>query len=47
VNMPDAPNGVCVYGCDAAQRHLLPALHRRPKLCRVYQMSIGRGEWKL
>ena len=29
------------------QRHLLPALHGRPGVCRVYEMSIGDGEWKL
>ena len=29
--MPEAPDGVCVYRLRRRQRHLLPALHRRPE----------------
>ncbi|HEX6757657.1 MAG TPA: hypothetical protein VF086_04470 [Propionibacteriaceae bacterium] len=41
VEMPEAPDGVCIYGCDAANG----TYYRN--VCRVYQMSIGNGERKL
>jgi hypothetical protein len=47
VEMPEAPNGVCVYGCDAANRTYYQLYTDDRNGCRVYQMSIGNGEWKL
>jgi hypothetical protein len=47
VEMPEAPNGVCVYGCDAANRTYYQLYTDDRNVCRVYQMSIGNGEWKL
>jgi len=29
------------------QRPLLPALHRRSRSCRVYEVSIGGGEFRI
>ena len=47
VEMPEAPNGVCVYGCDAANGTYYQLYTDDRNVCRVYQMSIGNGEWNL
>jgi hypothetical protein len=47
IEMPEAPNGVCVYGCDAANGTYYQLYTDDRNVCRVYQMSIGDGEWKL
>ena len=45
--MPEAPDGVCVYGCDAATCSYYQLYTDDWNVCRVYQMSIGDGEWSL
>ena len=47
VELPEAPNGVCVDGCDAANRTHCQLCTGGRNVCRVYQMSIGNGEWTL
>ncbi|HEY1238271.1 MAG TPA: hypothetical protein VGE91_08030 [Solirubrobacterales bacterium] len=47
VEMPEAPNGVCVIGCDAATGRYFQLYTDDRNVCRVYEMSIGGGEWKL
>jgi hypothetical protein len=47
VEMPEAPNGVCVIGCDAANGTYYQLYTDDRNVCRIYQMSIGDGEWKL
>jgi hypothetical protein len=47
VEMPEAPNGVCVYGCDAANGTYYQLYTDDRNVCRVYEMSVGDGEWKL
>ena len=47
VDMPEAPDGVCVYGCDAANGTYYQLYTDDRNVCRVYQMSIGHREWKL
>ena len=47
VDMPEAPDGVCVYGCDAANGTYYQLYTDDRNVCRIYQMSIGNGEWKL
>jgi hypothetical protein len=47
VEMPEAPNGVCVMGCDAAAGTYYQLYTDDRNVCRVYEMSIGNGEWKL
>lgn len=47
VEMPEAPDGVCIYGCDAANGTYYQLYTDDRNVCRVYQMSIGNGEWKL
>ena len=47
VEMPEAPDGVCVYGCDAANDTYYQLYTDERNVCRVYEMSIGNGEWKL
>jgi hypothetical protein len=47
IEMPEAPDGVCIYGCDAASGTYYQLYTDDRNVCRVYQMSIGGGEWKL
>jgi hypothetical protein len=47
VEMPEAPNGVCVIGCDAASGTYYQLYTDDRGVCRIYGMSIGGGEWKL
>jgi hypothetical protein len=47
VEMPEAPDGVCVIGCDAANGTYYQLYTDDRGVCRVYEMSIGKGEWKL
>ncbi|RCW39653.1 hypothetical protein DFQ14_11529 [Halopolyspora algeriensis] len=47
VEMPEAPNGVSIMGCDAANGTYY-RLHSDDRgVCRVYEMSLGGGEWRL
>ena len=47
IEMPEAPDGVCVIGCDAARGTYYQLYTDERNVCRVYEMSIGNGEWKL
>ena len=47
VEMPEAPNGVSIIGCDAANGRYFQLYTDDRNVCRVYEMSIGDGEWKL
>ena len=47
VDMPEAPDGVAVIGCDAAAGTYFQLYSDERGVCRVYEMSIGDGEWKL
>jgi hypothetical protein len=47
VEMPEAPDGVCVIGCDAANGTYYQLYSDDRGVCRVYEMSIGDGEWKI
>jgi hypothetical protein len=47
VEMPEAPNAVCVIGCDAASGRYFQLYSDDRNVCRVYEMSIGDGEWKI
>jgi hypothetical protein len=47
VDMPEAPNGVCVMGCDAANGAYYQLYTDDRNVCRVYEMTIGDGKWTL
>jgi hypothetical protein len=47
VKMPDAPGSICVIGCDAANGSYTQLYTDERGVCRVYEMSIGDGEWRL
>jgi hypothetical protein len=47
VEMPDAPNVIAIMGCDAASGSYFQLYSDDRGVCRVYEMSIGGGEWKL
>jgi hypothetical protein len=47
VDLPEAPNGTAIIGCDAVNGTYFQLYSDDRGVCRVYQMSIGDGEWKL
>ena len=47
VDMPGAPNTTSIIGCDAANGTYYQLYSDDRGVCRVYEMSIGDGEWKL
>jgi hypothetical protein len=47
VEMPEAPNAVCVIGCDAAKGTYYQLYSDDRNVCRIYEMSIGNGEWRI
>jgi hypothetical protein len=44
---PDAPDGVSIIGCDAANGSYVQLYSDDRGVCRVYEMSIGNREWRL
>jgi hypothetical protein len=47
VDMPQAPDGVALIGCDAANGTYHQLYSDDRGVCRVYEMSIDGGEWRL
>ena len=47
IEMPEAPNAVCVMGCDAANGTYHQLYTDDRNVCRVYEMSLGDGQWEL
>ena len=45
--LPEAPDNVSIIGCDAANGTYVQLYSDERGVCRVYEMSIGNGEWKL
>ncbi|MDQ3162745.1 MAG: hypothetical protein M3Q92_07920 [Actinomycetota bacterium] len=46
-DLPEAPESVSIIGCDPANGTYFQLYSDARGVCRVYQMSIGDGEWKL
>src|SRR5438034_4004031 len=47
VDVPGAPNGIKIMGCDAANGTYCQLYWDDRGVCRIYQMTIGDGEWRL
>jgi hypothetical protein len=47
VDVPEAPNGWEIIGCDAANGKYSQLYSDDRGVCRVYEMSIGGGERRL
>jgi len=47
VEVPGAPNGVSIIGCDGAKGTYFQLYADDRGVSRVYEMSIGDGEWRL
>ena len=47
VEVPEAPDGVSIIGCDAANGTYYQLYSDERGVCRVYEMSIDAHEWKL
>jgi hypothetical protein len=46
-DLSEAPDNVSIIGCDAANGTYFQLYSDDRGVCRVYEMSIGNGEWKL
>jgi hypothetical protein len=47
VELPEAPENVSVIGCDGANGTYVQLYSDERGVCRIFQMSIGDGVWKL
>ena len=47
VEMPEAPDGVAVIGCDGMNASYYQLYTDERDVQRVYEMSLGEGVWKL
>ena len=47
VDVPGAPDTTSIIGCDAANGSYYQLYSDDRGVCRVYEMSIGDGEWRL
>jgi hypothetical protein len=47
VEMPEAPDAIAIMGCDAANGTYYQLYSDDRGVCRVYEMSIDDGEWRL
>ena len=47
VDLPEAPDNVSVIGCDAANGTYFQLYSDARGVCRIYEMAIGNGAWKL
>jgi hypothetical protein len=47
IEMPEAPDAVCIIGADAANGRFFQLYTDDRNVCRVYEMTIGNGEWTL
>jgi hypothetical protein len=47
VDLPEAPDSICIIGCDAANGTYVQLYSDERGVSRVYEMTIGDGEWKL
>jgi hypothetical protein len=47
VSFPGAPDGIAIIGCDAANGTYSELYSDERGVCRIYDMSIGDGEWRL
>ena len=45
--VPEAPDALSIIGCDAANGTYYKLYSDDRGVCRVYEMSIGDGEWRL
>jgi len=45
--LPEAPDNISIIGCDAANGTYFQLYSDERGVCRVYEMSIGNGEWRL
>ena len=46
-DLPEAPTSTSIIGCDAANGTYFQLYSDDRDVCRIYEMSIGDGEWRL
>jgi hypothetical protein len=45
--MPEAPDGISIMGCDAANGTYYQLYSDERGVCRAYEMSIDASQWRL
>lgn len=46
-DLPEAPDNISIIGCDGAKGTYIQLYSDDRGVCRIYEMSIGDGVWKL
>jgi hypothetical protein len=46
-DLPEAPDNLSIIGCDAANGTYFQLYSDERGVCRVYEMSLGDGQWRL
>ena len=47
IELPEAPDNISINGCDGASGTFIQLYSDERGVSRVYEMSIGDGQWKL
>jgi hypothetical protein len=47
IELPEAPDSVSIIGCDGANGTYRQLYSDERGVCRIFEMSIGDGEWRL
>jgi hypothetical protein len=47
IESPGAPDSISIIGCDAANGTYMQLYSDERGVCRIYEMAIGDGEWRL
>lgn len=47
VELPEAPDSLCIIGCDGANRGFVQLYADERGVSRIFDMSIGEGTWRL
>jgi hypothetical protein len=45
--LPEAPDNISIIGCDGANGTYVQLYSDERGVCRIFDMTIGNGEWKL
>jgi len=47
IDMPEAPNGIAIFGCDKGRNLLFQLYTDERDVNRIYEVTLSDGEWKM
>jgi len=47
IDMPEAPNGVAIFGCDTSRNLLFQLYTDERDVHRIYEVTLADGTWKM